>query len=120
MKRDWDLVRTILLRVEAQPNTQSLLRPNELEGFDAENVSYHIKLLIDAGLIEGLISKTLNAPIYAMARELTWQGHEFLDSIRNPGLWNAIKIKAREKAVDLTIDTIKALAKALLDELLGC
>ena len=119
MKRDWDLVRTILLRVEEQPNTTSLLRPNELSGYDEENVSYHIKLLIDAGLLTGIVSPSMNAPTLAMARELTWEGHEFLDSIRNPGLWNAIKTKAREKAVDLTFDTIKALAKIVLGGILG-
>jgi len=56
MKRDWDCIRVIFLALENKGDSAGGLRPNEIEGFDAELVSYNMKLLIEAGLIEGVLS----------------------------------------------------------------
>ena len=59
MKRDMDLVREILLRLEAIPLPAGAWtevngwRPGmEIEGHDPEAVTYHIRMLREVGLIE--------------------------------------------------------------------
>ena len=46
-------------------------------------------LLKEAGLIEANVLKSSSgdgAIATALARKLTWEGHEFLDKIRNPSM----------------------------------
>ncbi len=118
MHRDWDLIRNILARIEALPNTQSVLSPDDVPGVPAETVSYHINILMDAGLIEGNCSKSINAPMHCWANQLTWAGHEFLDEIRSDTTWNRAKTLLRDKGVALSFETIKAAVEVLLKQIL--
>lgn len=56
--------------------------------------TYHVRLLIDAGLVDGRISEEITRVAHnAWIHGLTWEGHDFLDAARDEGLWQ----KAREK-----------------------
>ena len=79
-------------------------------------------LLTEVGLIERkfLKSSTSDGAIAtALARRLTWEGHEFLDKIRDPSMWGKIKSKVKEKGLDLTFDEIKTAAGVLIDAALS-
>ena len=120
MKRDWELIREILLCVEEQDRTHDpkcvyAARPNEL--------LYHEKLLIEAELIEDL-RETSNAfgalpvPGVPTAR-LTWQGHDFLDAIRDDAVWNRTKDQATKSGGAITLAVLTQLASHYLKEKLG-
>jgi hypothetical protein len=119
MQRDWDLIRKILIQVEALGDTRSQFHADEVEGADPETVSYHIRLLIDAGLVDGICSQGLDGPLRCFASALTWEGHEFLDKIRSAGMWNKIKATAREKGLSLSFDVIKVAATHAITALMG-
>ena len=89
MKRDLDLVRSILLEIE---NHDSAL-PNQdfrIEGYSPEEVTYNALLLHEAGYIKGIISKSqYGNSIYPS--QLTWKGHEFLDEARDKTVWKKAK-----------------------------
>ena len=110
MKRNWDLIRKILLRAESLGDTQSHIDPDDVDGSDSENVSYHLHLLIEAGLLEGECVQGIDGPLRCYATSLTWEGHEFLDKIRSSGMWDKIKTVARKKGLSLSFDVIKAAA----------
>lgn len=101
MKRDMDLIRELLLRIESfeiEPGgTTPSLRPAfdtelQIDGYTPDQVDYHLNHLIDAGLVEGQCS----ADHYFILQRLTWAGHDFLDSVRDPEIWRATKV-ARQK-----------------------
>lgn len=119
MKRNWELVRLILERVEAMPADKLTLRAEEIPEFSAEEVVYHFQLLKQAGLIEATMSQAIGMPQYGFARAMTWHGHEFLDAIRSDKVWNKVKSTAKEKGVDLTFEVIKELAILALKGMLG-
>ena len=48
-----------------------------------------------------------------MFRRLSWQGHDFLDSIRDPEVWNKTK-KGAAAAGGFTFDLLKDLAKGFI------
>lgn len=74
-------------------------------------ISYHMELLIEAGLVEGKMSQELGGgPINFTATRLTWTGHEFLDAIRSDTVWNKTKETFRTKGLDMTFDLIKTVA----------
>jgi len=118
MNRDWDVVRKILLAVEAQQTATGRVEPTSIQGYDEENVVYHMKIMDEAGLIETWSSMIHNSAPYMAALSMTWKGHEFLDQIRQDTVWNRVKGGAREKGLDLSIDVIGELAKTIIFSML--
>jgi hypothetical protein len=113
MRRDWDCVRKILAELEAKGDANSHLSPDEVVGFDAETVSYHIKLMMEADLIKG---QCVNGrTLHCIAQSLTWPGHEFLDKIRSDSIWNRVKSMAREQSIPLSFHVITALATKAIE-----
>jgi hypothetical protein len=110
MKREWDLIRLLLLRLEAEETANAHLAPQAMGGFDAELVGYHIDLLDQAGLLTAR-----RAGDTIVARRLTWDGHELLDSIRRDTVWNRAKGILREKGLDLTLDALRLAVKAAIE-----
>lgn len=117
MVRNWDTVRAILLKLEAAETAHTTLAFGQLEGIPPQEVGYHMMLLKDADQIEANIAKSNTgdgAIGTALARRLTWEGHEFLDKIRDDSFWDKIKSKVKEKGLELTFETIKVAAAALI------
>ncbi len=90
MKRDIDLLRRILLRLE---NDSSNMRGTDDDGEDPQTLHYHIQLLHDAGLI---VADEL-VPGQWWPERITWAGHEFLDLARNDISWNRAKSNVESK-----------------------
>lgn len=124
MKRNWDIVREILTRLEALSSTNEFLQLDSFPDERASEISYHIELLLDAGLIDGQMLKALGpGPHDFFAQRLTWGGHEFLDSIRSDTVWEKTKKTFVTGGVEMTLELIKSVAaevsKTLLKGALG-
>ena len=90
MKRDMDLIRKMLLAIEADEH--GFAPKIEINGYTEEEIGYHAVLLGEAGLVKvcdvtGLGNKSPEAII----TRLTWAGHEFVDSARENQRWNLAK-----------------------------
>lgn len=46
-----------------------------------------------------------------MVQRLAWEGHEFLDAVRNDTVWTKTKKVFTEKGVDMSFDLVKTVAK---------
>ncbi len=105
MKRDMDLVRLILLEIEKSGEDPRSAIRLQLQNYTSEQVSYHVMILNDAGLIEAYNLSTLGTGSIWRPKRLTWSGHEFLDAARNDSIWN----KAKEKATSMNFELLKEL-----------
>lgn len=105
MKRDMDLARNILLKLEeySEPNGSAEIK---IENYTNEEVSYHIRLLFQAGLIEA-DNVTDTGGFEWKAKSITWKGHEFLEAARNNSRWDNAKKYILEKGGGLTFDILK-------------
>jgi hypothetical protein len=112
MKRDMDIVRNILLRAEAAHGSVSISDPVE---------TYHVRVIIDAGLIKGRISEaiTSDAPRHSYIHTLTWTGHEFLDAARDDTVWRKAKEKVLKPGVSFTFELLKEALKEFAKQQLG-
>ena len=92
MKRDINLLRSILLQVEHEGNPEEpLIHSIAIEGYDQPLVNEHVKLLIESGYLEGELKySTNNRILLAAVRGLTPKAYDLLDNIRNDGLWRRI------------------------------
>ena len=122
MKKDWIIIRQILLRLEEATAPNTVVRAKELDTFDEQEVAYNIRLLKEAGYIDAIYteSKTGNGHINsAMAKRLTNTGHELLDTIRNDTIWSKIKDTFRTKGVDMTFDLVLSVGKKIAEQAIG-
>jgi hypothetical protein len=126
MQRDMDLIRDLLLGIEQDQRLDGTcyIVPDQQDNFgiigiknnSLQEVAYHLAMLIEAGFVEG-DKGTLDRAMPGITK-LTWQGHEFLDAIRDPGIWG--KTKERLKGLPSAgIAIIGEIAKAEIKKHLG-
>jgi Hypothetical protein (DUF2513) len=114
MKRDMNLIRSLLLLYEGEEP-----KP-DLSEYTEEQQVYHSALLIEAKLVDGSILPDQNGyPRGTAVLRLTWDGHEFLDAARNPSTWNRIRKMAFDSGVSLTLPVLKALLTRYMKEKIG-
>lgn len=123
MKRNWDTIRLILTKVEGKHDSSYALLLKHFEPFDHLDqfeISYHVRLLLEIGLVEGRIDGPVGGgkPATFAILRLTWAGHEFLDSIRSDTVWNKTKETFSTKGLDMTFDLIKSVVTGVTTALL--
>jgi Hypothetical protein (DUF2513) len=111
MQRNMDLIRLVVLNAECgQPYP-------EIIGFTPEAVKYHQMLAIEAGLLAGthnkFIQNATEIPSYVFIEDVTWEGHTFIEAIREDTNWNKIKNYLIQEGKLLSVETIKVAAKVL-------
>ena len=117
LKRDMDLIRKILFAIRNCPKPYGPQDTLALEGYTDEVISYHIKLLVQAGLIEGHDASG-GEVLQWYAGALRWEGHEFLDAVEDDTRWNTIKKFVVDKTGGLTFEALKiALTKHIKNQL---
>ncbi|MFZ0912777.1 MAG: DUF2513 domain-containing protein [Candidatus Korobacteraceae bacterium] len=95
MKRDLNLIREILLHIESGEEYDGtrefyFTTPEEMGltgGFTPEEFVYNYTLLIENGYIDGAATVMGQVTV----RRLTSSGHDFLDDIRDPGVWKQVR-----------------------------
>ena len=97
MKRDMDLIRAILLAIEAHPLPE-IDGYLEIDDYEDSVVHHHLHLLKEAGYINAYSAVDANADSGFLVQDasLTWGGHELLDSIRDPEIWKKAKSGAAQ------------------------
>jgi hypothetical protein len=107
MERDMDLVRQILIELEQH---QEPMHPINIkaEGYSPEQIAYHVKILAQADYIEALDMSSFSGMDWRA--KLTWNGHEFLATTRNPGVWNKVKAELKDRGSSLPFSLIQQLA----------
>ena len=120
MRRDMDLIRLLLLRLEEQslddPLTPAViptadLRPNEY--YTAAETEAHLLMLYQAGFIDHGEAAASLYPGAWVFRSLTWQGQDFLDTVREDEVWSQTK-EAAKKVGGFSVAIIAELAKAII------
>lgn len=106
MKRDMDLIRDVLIAVEDDSNDPNSWIDIELPEHNSLEISYHIMLLDQAGLLDAIDLSTKDGSEWK-ARSLTWAGHEFLDSARDEKLWNSVKKSLGKRVASASFELVK-------------
>ncbi|MEL0344381.1 DUF2513 domain-containing protein [Streptococcus sp. 53] len=119
MKRNMDLCRLILFKIEDEYKSTALSHL-QIDGYDIEIIAYHCDLLFEAGLIKSYKPTYASDKIYFFSvGALTWEGHDFLDKIRENTMWNRTKNRIKENALPMTLEVIKTIATSLINDQLS-
>lgn len=117
MKRDLDRIREILLQSEAADKSKFNIYSDKFSDFDR----YQIELMEQAGFVKITRSENIKfgGPYQSLglARrvsspyfEMTYEGHNYLDAIRNEGVWLKTKAVVAEEGGSLALEIVKSLA----------
>lgn len=109
--RDMDLVRKLLLQLEKVdfPLGNYVIVFPEIEGYDSDQIDNHLDLMCDAGFLKKSMPLARGYAFHG----LTWEGYEFLDSIRDDEVWKKTK-GGLQSAGGFTVDLLKDLAKGFI------
>lgn len=120
MRRDMDLIRSIMLRLEAQPEPELRLTELAMEGHGDDVVLEHLVLLEEAGLVEMSVERFgSGAPPLFVVHRITWAGHEFLETVRSDAIWaKSIKV-ITSTGVGFAWPLLQAVLRAKAAEHLG-
>ena len=121
MQRDMELMRKILFKIEeAFPAGELLIQGVPVEGYDMVLIADHCQLLFEAGLINayrpqrgGRGAKVL---FYSVGN-LTNNGYDFLDRIREESIWNNTKNVIQENGLPMIIDVIKNISTTIISSM---
>ena len=106
MKRDMDVVRSVLLQVESATETIQFAEREE---------AYHAGLLIDADLLNGEALRDGQGQVFCTAvMDMTMAGHEFLDSARSEEVWQEARESIAAKGLAATLDVLKTVLTGII------
>jgi hypothetical protein len=86
MQRDWDLIRRLLKKIQDDDRS-------DVTDVEKPILTEHVRLLTEAGLIES--EMTGGKSIVWHRCRLTWQGHDFIESVSNESLYKQAVQKAK-------------------------
>ena len=117
MRINHECVRECLLYIEdnTSPSITNIKGSTIIEHFNGkyeeENVINSILIINDAGFIKKVLLDDSN--YLHRVWELTWEGRQYLDNIRDPKAWDMVKNGTIEIS-SLSLDVIKELVKETL------
>jgi|SRR5882724_639054 len=127
MQRDMEYVRELLLKIEAAPSVvkqSSDLIPDIATHTqkDRDKLNYHLGMLInEAPFVSAIAAHTYSEQNW-MRLQLTWQGHEFLETVRDPEVWTRTKEGAKKAGnfgLEFVLQIARAYGKHIAKERLG-
>jgi len=121
LTRDMDLVRKLLLFFDQRTEAASVEVPPIAGDYDPVFIKYHLNLLYEAAWItaEPVRSTTSDRVIYVLPFELTWQGHDFLDAIRNDTVWQRTKNVIARAGGSVPIEVMRGVANRVIQAVLN-
>lgn len=116
MKRDMDLLRLLLLKLETahEDDGHSIWHYKQddmpIDGYTWAQVRYHYDLAVESGLVDQGGGGVMNGILF---RRLTWSGHDFVDAVRDDEIWKRTR-QGVSAAGGFSVDLLKDLAKGFI------
>jgi len=105
MKRDLDLSRQLLLEIENRGPDCSVSVLHTGSDHAEEKIRYHLRLLIDAGLLKEIDRTSEGMPCV----RLTHNGHELLELVRSQSRWREAKWACQDRMGGLSLTVIRGI-----------
>ena len=120
MKRNYDLIRDILLTVEQRPDDGHTITLKTQEFTDKfpkitpDELNEHIQMLVEHGLLEAEPHQ-----FGWFITRITWSGHDFIEQSRDKTVWENTKHHAGHFALDVFATVLKKFSVERLELFAG-
>ena len=122
MKLNYDCARSVLLTVEKSKTIDEELNLNplkvetifeQLPKYEDNEILYTIENLKEVGYINATVRFAAGHFIEGTVSCITYSGHEYLDNIREPGVWRKVKAMLKNAGAT-TLPLISQAAQMLI------
>jgi hypothetical protein len=112
MKRDLDLIRTILLTIEENSPIYSINAPKDM-------INYQLDILGNADYINLKVERVQGqkAGLYQIYG-MTEKGHNYLDVLRKDNVWCKFKEKAGDMVESIPLEIVKTMCIEIVKEII--
>ncbi|KRM91468.1 DUF2513 domain-containing protein [Liquorilactobacillus cacaonum] len=118
MKLDHDYVRNLLLAYESSSNLRG---PSENDFIELskelnktrDELVYTLNKLAEGNFVTSKITWGNDMPMWIQPGNLTFEGHKYLDNIRDPEVWKKTK-KTTSKFASVSLDIISSVAAKVI------
>lgn len=110
------LIKKLLLQIE---EAEQVLTLNDFlvnSDHGTELINYHLMLLKEAGLIEGLSSDTKDGAWFLSIQKLTWKGHEFLDKAKNESAWKKTMSELKKEGFSASFGIVSKVLEKVIEK----
>lgn len=125
MKLNQDCIRQILLDIESNldvpPQFQdykNVISPKTFDKYGDKDVVYSLLKLKEAGYIDAKPRYASDQLCWFNISSITWDGHKFLDNIRDSKAWKITK-SALSHLESVSIDLVSQTASAVISNLIS-
>ncbi len=120
MKRDLELIRAILLQIEAADSAKERIGTESFLNLNADRnvIAFHLDLLVDAGFIEGIPVTAIGIHDFYVER-LTFAGCDYLDAVRDDSVWKSTNERLKAVGSSAALEVVKGVANAVARSALG-
>jgi hypothetical protein len=114
MKRDLNLYREILLRLEADETDPVRTVELTIDGYSEEEICFHVRLMAEAGLLHATDFSSADGSDWR-PQCITAYGYDYLDDIRDPAVWEHVRGGAK-KLGGVSLQVLGAIARAVIQK----
>lgn len=120
MKLNHDCIRSVMLYLEENLKITSLIDTKDinLPDYSQEDIDYSVSKLIEANYLDGDIKRFLTGAHLINVNSITWEGHQFLDNIRDSKVWSNTKSKLSTFS-SVSINIMSQVAVSVLTQMIN-
>ncbi|CYU19790.1 DUF2513 domain-containing protein [Streptococcus suis] len=124
MKFNPEIARDILLDIEElHQYPESFVfsaseKFNRAKKYDIDMISYHCDKLAEAGYIKWAPQYASDVLYIGFIDGLTYDGHQFLESVRSEKIWRETKARTKKMGV-VTINILSQIASNIISEMIN-
>lgn len=113
MKKDLNLVKHMLLDLQAQHDGETRANPIAWDQFDTKDIAGHTEWMTNAGLVKIKKDQDASKPnnVSTIPIKITPLGTEFVNYSKNDKVWEAVKSQVASKKVPFVLEQIKEALK---------
>ena len=124
MKLNHECIRDFLLVCEdipydENPDMKYFLESKKLSNYSPEDILYTAEQLSNADFIIIKRIKAWGIPFDGLFINITWNGHQFLDSIRSDTVWNKTKKRISSTVGSASLNVFSAVATSIAKNMLN-
>lgn len=123
MRLNQDCVRSVMLFIEDKNefgsflDLDNFLSAKELTEYKPEEIKYVLAKLSETNYLHDRIEWVNNEIVEYSTGALTWEGHKFLDTIRDNKVWSKTK-KITNKFASVSISMVENIASQVITNLI--
>lgn len=120
MRLNHDCIRSVMLYLEENLEIASLIDTKDinLPNFSQDDIDYSIIKMLEANYLDGKVYNYSYDMRLVEVKSISWEGHQFLDNIRDSKVWSNTKSKLSTFS-SVSINIMSQVAASVISQMIN-